>query len=161
MSNTTLHPASQNFRVEMSDECASCGTICASVILSGSHGISRWHVCDDCMILPSGSLMLRGLVATFFRVTGAPSTTKCAVAPESEYAYSTCLVTRGLLNMVSAIGNSWRLFICTIRSHALLLLFGALLVALCGRGNTLLLVSWGSFDIITALSTGFLGRVSS
>ena len=44
LSNMTLHPASQNFLVEMRDACARPGTICASVICSGSHGMSRLHV---------------------------------------------------------------------------------------------------------------------
>ena len=41
------------------------------------------------MLLPFGILMLIGLSATYKFLTGAPSTRKWPVAPESEMAYST------------------------------------------------------------------------
>lgn len=67
-----LQPASQNFLVATNDECASPGTMCASVTLLGSHGMSRLHVCDDLITYPSGSLNLSGLnVGCLFR-TVAP-----------------------------------------------------------------------------------------
>ena len=78
----TLHPASQNFLVEMRDACARPGTICASVICSGSHGISRLHVWVDLMILPLGSVMAIGLVAGLMFTDGAPAIRKWPVAPE-------------------------------------------------------------------------------
>ena len=43
-SNITLHPASQNFLVEINDACANPGTICASVMWFDSHGMSKLHV---------------------------------------------------------------------------------------------------------------------
>ena len=87
MSNTTLHPASQNFLVEISDECERPGTMWASVIWSGSHGMFKLHVWVDVIFLPFGNRICIGLVALFLLTTGAPSTRKCPVAPESDTAY--------------------------------------------------------------------------
>ena len=87
MSNNTLHPASANFLVEISDKCESPGTMCASVNASGSHGISKLHVCVDWMILPLGSVIFSGDAVGLLLTTGAPCTRKCPVAPESEMAY--------------------------------------------------------------------------
>ena len=39
--NPTAYPASQNFLVEMSDECVSPGKMCACVTSGGSQGMSR------------------------------------------------------------------------------------------------------------------------
>ena len=61
MSNMILHPASQNFRVATRDECANPGTIWASVMSFGSHGMSRLQVCVDLMTVPSGNRILSGL----------------------------------------------------------------------------------------------------
>ena len=93
-SNVTLQPASQNFPVEISDACASPGTMCASVIWSGSHGMSRLHVCVDLMIFPFGSAMAIGLVAGLTFTAGEPLIKKRPVAPESESAHLTALVSR-------------------------------------------------------------------
>eukprot|EP00956_Cyclotella_meneghiniana_P021064 scaffold37874_cov42-Cyclotella_meneghiniana.AAC.8 len=60
--------------------------MCASVILSGSHGMFRLRVCVDWMIAPWGNLIWRGITATCLLRTGAPLTVKCAVAPESNMA---------------------------------------------------------------------------
>ena len=109
MSNITLHPASQNFLVEMSDACASPGTMWASVILSGNHGMSRLHVWVDLIVLPLGSVMVIGFAAIFLLVTGAFSTRKCPVAPESEMACSTDLATRAGSKIVAAWGKLLRL----------------------------------------------------
>ena len=51
--------------------------------------------------------MVNGEVAIFLFVTGAPSTMKCAVAPESDMAYCTDL--RSLLgsNMVAVLGSDF------------------------------------------------------
>ena len=86
MSKTTLHPASQNLRVDIREECDNPGTMWASVTVSGSHGMSRLHVCVDFIVLPFGSVMVIGLVAFCILVAGAPSIRKCAVAPESDRA---------------------------------------------------------------------------
>ena len=88
----TLHPASHNTFVEINEECDSPGTIYASVILFGIQGISKsptWvkHTRD-----PAGNLIATGFSATLKFTIGTPSTRKCAVAPESEMANSTCLV---------------------------------------------------------------------
>ena len=60
----------------------------ASVISFGSHGISRLHVCVDCMNDPLGSFIFSGLLVGRSFLTAAPFTMKCAVAPESRIAYS-------------------------------------------------------------------------
>ena len=86
--NETLHPAAQNFRVEMRDECAKPGMMCASMPLCGNHGMSRLHVWVDQMVLPLGRVMVIGLIAGCLLMTGAPLTTKWPVAPESEIAHS-------------------------------------------------------------------------
>ena len=70
MSNSTLHPASANFLVDISDECESPGTMCASVNASGSDGISRLHVCFDWMLLPLGSVILSGNSVGLLLTTG-------------------------------------------------------------------------------------------
>ena len=89
MSNSTLHPASANFLVDISDECESPGTMCASVNASGSHGIYRLHVCVDCMLLPLGCVILSGDSVGLLLTTGAPCNRKFHVAPESDMAYCT------------------------------------------------------------------------
>ena len=43
----------------------------------------------DRMVLPLGSVIVIGLVAGLLLTTGAPSTTKCPVAPESDIAHAT------------------------------------------------------------------------
>ena len=102
-SKITLHPASQNFLVEINDACANPGTICASVTWFGSHGISRLHVCVDVMFLPFGIVMLIGLLDTCKFVTGAPSTRKWPVAPESEISYSVVILLLSVLGFFCAL----------------------------------------------------------
>ena len=89
MSNSTLHPASANFLVDTSDECESPGTMCASVNASGSHGISRLHVCVDWMLLALRSLILSGDAVGLLLTTGSRCDRKCPVGPESDMAYCT------------------------------------------------------------------------
>ena len=69
-----VHPASQNFRVLINDECDKPGPICASVICASSHGISRLHVCVDCIRLPLGNKMLIGFFSGTTFTAGAPAT---------------------------------------------------------------------------------------
>ena len=89
MSNSTLHPASAKCLVDISDDCESPGTMCASVNASGNHGISRLHVCVDWMLLPLGSVILSGDSVGLLLNTRAPCNRKCPVAPESDMAYCT------------------------------------------------------------------------
>ena len=65
MSNITFHPESINFLVGMRDELERPGTICASVTVFGSHGMSKLHVCVDCIIFPLGVLFSMGVVSIF------------------------------------------------------------------------------------------------
>ena len=110
MSNTTLHPASQNLRVDINDKCASPGTMWASVISCGSHGMSRLHVWVDLMCLPFGNVMVIGLLAIRLFVTGTFSMRKWPVAPESDMACVTHRCTFSTSKIVCECGNSWRLF---------------------------------------------------
>ena len=89
MSNSTLHPTSANFLVDISDKCEIPGTMCASFNASGSHGISRLHLCVDWMFLPLGSVILSGGSVGLLLTTGDPCNRKCPVAPESDMAYCT------------------------------------------------------------------------
>ena len=70
----------------MRDAWARQGTMCASVTWCGNHGMSRLQVCVDCIVPPMGNVMVTGLVPFFLLTTGAPSTRKWSVAPESEMA---------------------------------------------------------------------------
>ena len=72
------------FSAETRDEWARPGMVYASVILLDSHGMSRLQVCVDLMVWLLGSVMVIGLVVHFRFATGAPSTKKCPIAPESE-----------------------------------------------------------------------------
>lgn len=105
----TLHPASQNFLVAINDECANPGTMCASVITCGSHGMSRLHVWVDLIVFPFGSVIEMGFAATCLFTTGASSTKKWPVAPESDIACFTDLVTRFASNIACALGICMRL----------------------------------------------------
>ena len=109
MSNSTLHSASANFLVDISDECESPGTICASVNSSGSHGISRLHVCVDWILLPFGGLILSGDSVGLLLTTGAPCNRKCHVAPESDMAYCTAPFTLVRCKLGAVFGRYCRL----------------------------------------------------
>ena len=112
----------------MSDECVNPGTMCASVISDGTHGISRLHVCVELIIFPFGSVICSGNSAFFMFTVGDPSTRKCAVAPESDIA-CTMLLIRWLFNNKLAFGRS-RIFSFTISClHA-----SALMRMLCAVG---------------------------
>ena len=100
MSNTTLHPASQNLRVDINDECASPGTMWVSVISCGSHVMSKLHVWVDLMVLPFGNVMVIGFLAIRLLVTGAFQTRKWPVAPNSKLA---CLTPSQLFNIKNCL----------------------------------------------------------
>ena len=65
--------------------------------------MSRLHVCVDVMFLPFGIVMLIGLSATCKFVTGAPSTRKYPVAPESEIAYSVAILSLSVFGVFYAL----------------------------------------------------------
>ena len=128
----TLHPASQNFFVEIREECCSPGTMWASVISSGSHGIPKLHVCVEYMMLPSGSFIAIGNSAAFMLTTAEPSTRKCDDAPESESTYSTNRTRRLVLNIICELGDWVRSLSLTIFIHnSCLDLARGLLASLC------------------------------
>ena len=98
-----MYLASQIFLVDINDACANPGTICASVTWFGSHGISRLHVCVDVMFLTFVIVMMIGLSATCKFLTGAPSTRKWHVAPESEIAYLVVILSLSVLGFFCAL----------------------------------------------------------
>ena len=63
---------------------ANPGTVCASVMASGSHVISRLHSCVDSMLPLCGSVILSRFLVGMTLTTGAPGTTKVHVAPASD-----------------------------------------------------------------------------
>ena len=109
MLNSILHPASANFLVDISDKCESPGTMCASVNASGSHEISRLHVCVYWMLLPLGSVILSGDSVGLLLTTGAPCNRKCPVAPESDMDYCTAPCTLVRCNLGAVFGRCCRL----------------------------------------------------
>ena len=109
MSNNTLHPASANFLMEISDECESPGIMCSLVNASGSQGISILHVWVDWMLFSSGSVILSGDDVGLLLTTGAPCNRKCPVAPESEMTYCTAPCNLVGCKIGVAFGSSCRL----------------------------------------------------
>ena len=82
----TLHPASHNILMDISDACARPGTMCASFAYFGSHGISSVQVCVNVRQSPSGRFILSGFRAIFMFVTGVLGKTKWPIAPASSTA---------------------------------------------------------------------------
>ena len=70
------------------------------------------------MIFPLGSVMAIGLDAGVIFTAGAPKSKKCPVAPESEIAHFTALVTRSWSKIVCACGNSLKFFVWIMCCHA-------------------------------------------
>ena len=66
--------------------------------------MSRLQVCVDLMDFPFGSVMVIGLAAGRMFTVGAPATRKCSVAPESESAHLTALVTLRI-NKLAVVGR--------------------------------------------------------
>ena len=82
----TLHPASHNILMDISDACAKPGTMWASFASCGRHGMSSVQVCVDVSHSTSGRFILSGCRAIFMFVTGVPGQTKWPVAPASATA---------------------------------------------------------------------------
>ena len=86
--NDTSHPTSQSFTTEVSEYDAKSGMIWHSLALLGSCGMSRSPMCVECTWSPSGSVTDIGDTATCLLVTGAPTTRKWLLAPESNIYHS-------------------------------------------------------------------------
>lgn len=69
--------------MEISDVLRNSGTIWALPATLGRCGMFKSPVCEDWMVVPSGSVILMGLRANYRFVTGAPGKRKCPIAPES------------------------------------------------------------------------------
>ena len=79
----TLHPTARKFTTDNKDYCASFGIIFAWRALSGSFGQSITHSCVDCMLVPSGIIILiLFMVGTVF-LTCACTAIKWSILPES------------------------------------------------------------------------------
>ena len=92
--------------------------MCASVIAVGNHGMSKLQVWVDLMVLLLGKVMVIGLLAGRLLVTGTFSTKKWPVAPESEMACLTDLVTRCWSKIVFALGIECKLLAWMIAFQA-------------------------------------------
>ena len=99
------------------------------LLLNNNHGESqgivipiislfRFPVRVEYKIETSSNCIANGASAIVMLMSGAPSTTKCTVAPESAIANSTCLATLLVLNMASACGSFVYYMASTIFAHA-------------------------------------------
>eukprot|EP00956_Cyclotella_meneghiniana_P034213 scaffold102491_cov20-Cyclotella_meneghiniana.AAC.1 len=82
----TWHPLSHSCLIEMSDECARPGTMCAWVASSPRPGKLRLPMCVEWITSPSGKVIFSGLSALRLLAIGTFGRRKCAVAPESAIA---------------------------------------------------------------------------
>ncbi len=73
------------------DATARWGTICP-VNMHGNPGMVMLHICVDFIFLPSGMLMLKGLLARHLFTTSAPSIMNMDVAPVSAMAWVEAIV---------------------------------------------------------------------
>ena len=89
--------------MDISNEWASPGTMCAFVISWGSHGMFRLHSCVELIVSPFGQVMRTGCLVGLTFVTGASSITKWPVVPESLMA--NCLLT--FMAVVTALWAAW------------------------------------------------------
>ena len=62
--NVAVQPLLQSVLMEMSDEWARPGTMCARVANVGSPGMSRSHVWVERKIAPSGRVTVMGFLST-------------------------------------------------------------------------------------------------
>ena len=114
MSNATWHPALQNFHVKIRYVWANPGTMCALVIMLGSHGISILYVCVDFIAFPFSKMILIGNLDGCLFNNGAHSISKCSVTPDSEKYHCTAHFSFNVLTLVASIGSSRILLACTI-----------------------------------------------
>ena len=116
--NVTVHPASHNTLIPISDATVRLGTMWP-VSTVGRPGIVMSHSCVDFTFVPSGRLMVSGCCATRLLFTGALSMTKIAVAPVSAIACDLSIPIFGFLCtgifcvvVVVAIVTCWGMICC-------------------------------------------------
>ena len=80
-----------------------------SVMMPGSHGMSRLHVCVDMISFPFGRIIFIGCVASCMFTAADLSMRKCPVTLESEKAHSTAFFNLIVLKMVFAVGSLYRM----------------------------------------------------
>jgi hypothetical protein len=80
-----LHPALHNIRIPISDAIVIPGTMCP-VNTVGRPGIFMSQMCVDVTLLPSGKLIVMGLLDFRRFLTGVPFMMKIEVAPVSAIA---------------------------------------------------------------------------
>lgn len=84
--NLTSQPLSHSTAIDRRAYMARLGVMCPFLAFLGSMDRFSWHVCDDCMMWPSGMQMCRGFVAFRLFVVGLWISRKCPVHPESVMA---------------------------------------------------------------------------
>ena len=101
----TLHPALHSFTTDTNECDANPGTMWASLALGGSCGSAIFAVSLDWMVVPSGSLMRSGSVASFLSVTGAAERRKWLDAPESRIPHLilSCVLVATVRNRALAV----------------------------------------------------------
>ena len=104
----------------MRNTCYNSGTICASIILCGNHGIPKLHICIGHIMLPSCDLIAIGYSATLILTVGDPFMRKCEEASESDSTYSTRRTSCFVLNIVATLSDFYILSSATISSIFLL-----------------------------------------
>ena len=86
LSKVTVHPALQRSQMPMRDAMVNNGTMCP-VKTVGRPWMLMSHMCVEYIFLPSGKLIVRGVLVTRLLSTGAPSMMKIDVAPVSTMAW--------------------------------------------------------------------------
>jgi hypothetical protein len=89
----------------MRDATAKWGMTCP-INMVGSPGIILLHTCIDYTFLPSGMLMVIGLVAMHLLLTSTPSIIKIDVVPVSAMACRVAIVIPFIVSSVGAPNNT-------------------------------------------------------
>ena len=105
LSYDTLQPALHNILMDTKDVWARPVTTFACVDALGSNGKTKFPVCVDCSVLPSGRCMTRGLVSGLTFLSGAPGIPKLHIATAYEIAWLTSILILDVLNRVSCFGD--------------------------------------------------------
>ena len=105
----TLHPVLQNCCIDIRHECARLGIMWASVMTSGSQGISRLHMCVDMIIFQFGRTILIGCkIGQMFTATDQFAR-KYPVDPGSEKTHSTASSNLVVLKIMLVMGSLHRM----------------------------------------------------
>ena len=100
LSYNTLHLTLHNILMETKEVWSRTGTTCTHMATLGSHGISKFPMCVDCSVFPSGRCMNRGPVSVLIFLSGYPGRMKCPVGTASVMARLTSIFILDVLNRV-------------------------------------------------------------